>query len=180
MATVSSVLWESTTMISSAQATDSRQAAMLEDSLRVMTVTVSFTPGSVQDRGSGARGLGGSGARGERSGEARRAAECSSESEWGWGPSFFDSFFLLLLPSSFLTVLLPGRRRRAMSGSLRRWRSIGCSRSSRSVRFAAVGPDHAVPGTGQTCWRGRRSCASVRPRDGARQTDAPCPWLPLA
>jgi hypothetical protein len=34
-------------MISSAQATDSRAAAMCADSSRVMTVTVSFTQGSV-------------------------------------------------------------------------------------------------------------------------------------
>src|SRR5512145_2527468 len=43
MATVASVLFESTTMISSAQETDSRAAPMLAASLWVMTVTVSFT-----------------------------------------------------------------------------------------------------------------------------------------
>src|SRR4030095_11954400 len=92
MATVSSVLWESTTMISSAQATESRQAAMLEDSLRVMTVTVSFTLGSVQDRDSGARELGSSGVRGFG----------------GWGRR--RRLFFVLLPSSFFLSYRPATR----------------------------------------------------------------------
>ena len=46
MATVSSVLSESTTTISSAQRTDSSAAAMLLASLRVMTVTVTFCTGN--------------------------------------------------------------------------------------------------------------------------------------
>jgi hypothetical protein len=45
--TVSSVLSESTTTISSAQATESSAPAMFADSLRVMTVTESFGTGGV-------------------------------------------------------------------------------------------------------------------------------------
>ena len=47
LATVSSVLSESTTTISSAQATDSSAAAMFAASFRVMTVTESFGTGGV-------------------------------------------------------------------------------------------------------------------------------------
>src|SRR5512133_3842537 len=50
MATVSSVLCESTTMISSAHDTDASAAPMCAASSRVMTVTVSFTRCSLSQR----------------------------------------------------------------------------------------------------------------------------------
>ncbi len=56
--TVSSALWESTTTISSAHLTDSSAPSILAASLRVMTVTVSFTWGSVALGGAAGRSAG--------------------------------------------------------------------------------------------------------------------------
>jgi len=73
METVSSLLSESTTTSSSAQATDVSAAAMSAASFLVMTVTDSFGTGGVYLRAGG--GWKGRGQRAEGRGRSRRAVE---------------------------------------------------------------------------------------------------------